>query len=682
MPVYRGLEETRRCIESVLASELGPDVELVVINDASPEPALVDWLNSQAARFTLLHNESNLGFVATVNRGMRLHPERDVVLLNSDTEVAGDWLPRLRHAAHLSADTATLTPWSNNATICSYPDFCRDNALPEGFALSSLDRLCATALEGQRVEIPTAIGFCMYIRRACLDAVGLFDEASFGKGYGEENEFCMRSARSGWKHYLAADVFVYHAGGVSFAASQSEHQGHGHKALLRLFPDYDRMVQAFVASDPACSLRFALDMLRIGAVDQPRILLVSHTRGGGTSRHISELVTQLQGQAQFLLLQPDTEMGAIRLGLFDAQGWHNPQLFSGAQAECLEGLLRALQLTRIHYHHRVGLHPLFLDILDRLALPADLTLHDYYLLCPQITMTDAVGRYCGEPDESGCNRCLQERPVIGADHIAHWRRHSRDWLQGMTRIFAPSADTATRVQAYFPDVQVQAVYHEPELSIAPPRVPALAADEPLRILVLGALSPFKGPDTLEACAQAAARDGVPLQFHLLGFAYRELNCNASGYLQVHGRYAEADLPALLAQLQPHLVWFPGSCPETWSYTLSAALEAGLPVVAPALGAFPERLAGREWTWLVVPDRPVDAINQHFMQLREVIREGRPPLTTEGSIATDSFRYATDYFSPDERAVQPAASNDILAHLRGLLPPPALGNGVRLTAGRE
>jgi hypothetical protein len=37
-----------------------------------------------------------------------------------------------------------------------------------------------------------------------------------------------------------------------------------------------------------------------------------------------------------------------------------------------------------------------------------------------------------------------------------------------------------------------------------------------------------------------------------------------------GQYAESELPALLAKVRPHVVWFPAQWPETYSYTLTAA----------------------------------------------------------------------------------------------------------------
>ncbi len=172
----------------------------------------------------MLENEHNLGFVATVNRGMALSDAHDVLLLNSDTEVANDWLDRLRAAAYSDARVASVTPFSNNATICSYPRFCEPNELPPGWDTARLDALFAATNAGQVVDVPTGVGFCMYIRRDSLDAVGLFDVENFGKGYGEENDFCRRAAAAGWRNLHALDTFVLHTGGVSFGASKSQRE--------------------------------------------------------------------------------------------------------------------------------------------------------------------------------------------------------------------------------------------------------------------------------------------------------------------------------------------------------------------------------------------------------------------------------------------------------------------------
>ena len=112
---------------------------------------------------------------------------------------------------------------------------------------------------------------------------------------------------------------------------------------------------------------------------------------------------------------------------------------------------------------------------------------------------------------------------------------------------------------------------------------------------------------------------------------------------MHGAYEEAELAKLIAEINPHLVWFPGSCPETYSYTLSAVLEAGLPVVATDIGAFTERLAGREWTWLVPPDRPTNEIVSHFLEIQRLLTQASAPeLLSVVDVGAADFSYSTEY----------------------------------------
>ena len=264
VPVYRGLAQTRRCIESVLAAPQLTPYELILINDCSPEPEIAAYLASLAGRpgVQLLANDHNLGFVATVNRGMALHPQRDVVLLNADTEVANDWLDRLQRCATSRSDIGTVTPFSNNATICSYPEFCRDNPLPDELSLAELDRLFRRVNAGKAAEIPTAVGFCMYIRRDCLKRIGPFDAARFGKGYGEENDFSRRAVHAGWLNVLCADTCVYHEGGASFQSEQAALQLKAGATLDALHPDYAETVRRFIALDPLRELRQAIDLER------------------------------------------------------------------------------------------------------------------------------------------------------------------------------------------------------------------------------------------------------------------------------------------------------------------------------------------------------------------------------------------------------------------------------------
>jgi O-antigen biosynthesis protein len=325
IPVYKGLEETRRCLASVLAGGSRAAFETVVVDDASPDPQTARYLDelAHAGRITLLRNDRNLGFVGSVNRGMALHRDRDVVLLNSDTEVDNDWLDRLERCVHSQPDIGTGTPFSNNATICSYPFDGWAGGVPGKLGLTALDRLFADVNATKRVDLPTGVGSCLYIRRACLDKVGEFNAEQFGRGYGEENDFCLRAAAAGWRSVLAADVFVFHEGAVSFSAERAERTQAAGKIMLKLHPDYPQRVQAFVAADPARPLREAIDTARLAhGPDEAACVLTERvqelTRLAYREAHAGErhsIITELRAalaHAEGLVAEQEPEKARLR----------------------------------------------------------------------------------------------------------------------------------------------------------------------------------------------------------------------------------------------------------------------------------------------------------------------------------------------------------------------------------
>jgi GT2 family glycosyltransferase len=255
IPVYNAATALRRCLDSLL-TRLPETAAVILVDDASTDPAIAGVIDGFAAQCpapcSVLRQPRNRGFVGSANLGMQAST-RDVVLLNSDTVVTHGWLERL--AACLASDSriATATPWSNNAEICSLPEFCRAN--PEPDDPECLARAVVDAGPPRYPDLPTAVGFCMAIRREALAALGDFDEATFGRGYGEENDFCLRAAGHGWRNVLCDDAYVVHQGGASFAASADRPGGAAMDRVLARYPDYNARVSAFIAEDPLGPLR-------------------------------------------------------------------------------------------------------------------------------------------------------------------------------------------------------------------------------------------------------------------------------------------------------------------------------------------------------------------------------------------------------------------------------------------
>ncbi|NBC47680.1 MAG: glycosyltransferase, partial [Gammaproteobacteria bacterium] len=199
IPVYRGERETLECLRSLIQAlpENRTPHQLLVLNDASPEPMLVSALEQLAAsvgQLRLIHHPTNLGFIRGVNRAIAVNPERDLVLLNSDARVCGDWLDRLRAWAYCKPDVASVTPFSNHGELMTFPDPRRRYQKPEPADHARLDAFARSVETSEApVELVVGCGFCMYLRRAAIDAVGPLDETNLLAGYGEDTEWCLRA---------------------------------------------------------------------------------------------------------------------------------------------------------------------------------------------------------------------------------------------------------------------------------------------------------------------------------------------------------------------------------------------------------------------------------------------------------------------------------------------------------
>ena len=636
IPVYDGFEETVACLESCLATAAYPWARFVVVNDCSPNPRISAYLTDLAGRHervVLLRNGSNLGFVRTANRGMAHDDTRDVLLLNSDVEVAGNWLQRLREAAYANDAVGSVTPFSNNATLCSFPNICKDNRPLFGLHCAEIDARFAVLFNTTDVvDLPTGIGFCMYIRRDCLSAVGLFDAESFGRGYGEENDWCQRAASAGWRNVLLANCFVYHKGGVSFADEQDALISNAMGILDQRYPGYHRTIQDVIARDPAKGYRIQVAFDLFARQDRPKIVVISHKLGGGAQQHIDELVSLYSAQALFLQITPEDEGRSIRLEIFEQGARLQDGLYFDGDREYgkFVRLLGELGVGRVHFHHTMGLHPRFWVLARDLGCEYDLTLHDYYLVNGNPTLTDAQARYVSDTASDFDQRCAEHYPLPPGVSADTWRQNQRMLVENASRVIFPSEDCRRRFLRFY-TVQCPRVAWHPDYNLSQPYPEptwTYSGGRPLKVLVLGAISREKGADVLEQVASGMRGESV--EFHLLGYAYRAL----ARSVITHGPYANQDVYRLVEEIAPDVVWFPALWPETYSYTLSVALHLGAPVVVPDIGAFGERVEGRALS-VVHPWDTTTAQWEIFW--RDVLHTGKLP----GGDSRESVSHARD-----------------------------------------
>lgn len=241
IPIFNAARDLRACLDS-LAGTTPPDAEVILVDDHSTD----EEIGRLCARFserwdlaTTIRGDRNHGFVHSVNAGIAAADHgRDVVLLNSDTVPTPGWLDKLQRAVALRADTATANPLSNAAGVFSVPYQHSDNALPRGWTPSMCNRVLEDTSIRLYERVPATSGFCLYIRREALDAIGWFDELLLKRGYGEENDFCERATAAGFGHVVDDGTFVYHRRAASFGGSKRSLKAQNARVLKALHPGH------------------------------------------------------------------------------------------------------------------------------------------------------------------------------------------------------------------------------------------------------------------------------------------------------------------------------------------------------------------------------------------------------------------------------------------------------------
>lgn len=350
---------------------------------------------------------------------------------------------------------------------------------------------------------------------------------------------------------------------------------------------------------------------------RPTILMIVHAAGGGTEKHVRDLVDLAGGHANALLLLPDSETSCKLAHARDFR----PMLTFGLprQMADLIALLGDCQIARVHIHHVLGHEAYLQNVVNAVHLAYDVTLHDYHLLSPEPHLTDTRGQFVGEDLEAA------EAELIGASEVGRRPRSLADWqaenrwiLAGATRVLAPSHDVANRFQRHVPALQPIVAAHPGRALPAPEPRSLSDAQAPLRIGVLGTIAPNKGLNLLIACARAARVRAAPLSFHVIGSAHpdsRNEELTEAG-ISVTGPYDRAELPGLIDAHGLHVLWYPTQCPETFSFTLSEGFACKLPLVVSNLGALPERVGGVPWTWIVQWNLAPDELMSFFLGIRE------------------------------------------------------------------
>lgn len=237
--VHNAPDYTRACLESVLRHTEQP-YELIIVNDGSKAETtkLVEKYAKEFDHITLLTNLEAQGYTRAANRGLRASKTTYSILLNSDTVASPNWAERMIACAKSDPKIGIVGALSNAATYQSVPfvfddtGFWKQNELPKDVTVAGYARMVAKVSWQVYPRVPVANGFCFMVCRPLIESIGYLDEVTFPRGYGEENDYCLRAADAGFEIAIADDTYVYHATSKSFGVKQREQlTGNAHQAI-------------------------------------------------------------------------------------------------------------------------------------------------------------------------------------------------------------------------------------------------------------------------------------------------------------------------------------------------------------------------------------------------------------------------------------------------------------------
>lgn len=606
IPVFNGGETVRECVMAVVNHTHAH--RIIVVDDASTDLATVKILADLELLPTVevRRNAINMGYTRTANLAIQISAGSDLVLLNSDTIVGPLWIERLRWTAYSRPNVASVSACSDNAGAMAMPEPGVANSWPTSLTWTQTARLVGQRAKSVSLEAPTAHGFCMYMRRDALDAIGDFDEQSFPRGYGEENDWSMRALAADFLNLLAPHVFVKHVQGVSFGAERARLIASTRAVVDDAHPSYRPLVGEWMRSDAMGVVRKnSADILVAAqtATPLPRTLYVLHASGGGTPETNRDLMDGLvRTQEAYLLIVSERIVKLFRWTR--GQGheileWRPEEPFTLRDtwrqdyAAVVANVITTHAIEVIHVRHLIN-QPLTTvpTVAKLLGVPMILSTHDFYYICPTVHLLDQNAVFCGgvcTPGEGPCT--LPSRFVSGAPNLKHdwideWRIRAGSVLEASRHVIATTRSASSLYAANYPRFaeKLRLIEHGRDLSMdwAALRHGRERRPGPLRIACPAKWALHKGTEYLKV---ATALTGGAVEWHMLGGESDFLGDGAVN----HGPYARGELREILDQIDPDFVGLFSIWPETYSHTLTEAWALGIPVLATDLGAVADRI---------------------------------------------------------------------------------------------
>ena len=279
IPIYNSPEWVKMCVYALYKNTPNEYIgKVILMNDNSDELTCncIENLKRKYEKIEVYKNESNLGFIKNVNRGMDKTTAEYILLLNTDCLVSKNTIPKLIEHMEKNKKIGLICPISSNAANLSYD-------IPEHYSYMQVDDLFYKNFKGMDFDACTVVGNCLMISRQCMKKTGYLDEI-YGMGYGDETDYQFKAHEKGFEAKVAIDTYVYHKSEVSFGTSPEKQKRLENNRKIffdRWGEAYNKKMQEYVKNDP---IEYIKNNLKIEEKPEPEVLFFLpdiHQKAGG-----------------------------------------------------------------------------------------------------------------------------------------------------------------------------------------------------------------------------------------------------------------------------------------------------------------------------------------------------------------------------------------------------------------
>lgn len=610
VPIYNGYEYLEKLFNDLPRTKM--NCRFLLVDDRSTDPRVREIEKKfvqEHKNAILIVNEENYGFVKSVNNGLE-HSKGHVALVNTDTELPEGWLERLMYPILSQKKVGTTTPYTNSATIFSFPNIGGNNPIYRGLSVEIIDKHFKN-VKLRMTDAPTGVGFCMGMNREAINKIGFLDYEAYDRGYGEENDWCQRALKEGFRHVQVENLFVYHKHGGSFLSDDKAKLVERHlKILKERFPSYDAQIEKFMTTDRNRQIRELMQMV-IDTNETKSILCFDHNLSGGATSYLEKQKRKwFQMGSCVTTVRYDFVKGNY-IFLFE-NGEISLRYICGELAE-LQYASKWLHFDEIYVNELVTYPKLWntleflVELKEKYHAQLIMLMHDYFSVCPTINLVTEDFHYCGMPGGTQCKECYNQKNYsyeYGCPSQTEWTKRWNLFFEKCTEVRSFSEDTYRRVEESFTgDIHHTLVPHQVNYMI--PIHKNHTWSRTITIGLLGVLIDHKGSRLVKEMLQRIQEEKLDIKIVLIGKVTGESLSEYKNFIET-GEYHVAEIPKLVYEHDIDIFLMASIWPETFSYTTEEVIKMGMPVASFDFGAPAERIKRYE-KGLILSKREADAV---------------------------------------------------------------------------